>query len=268
MGDSVDQTTFMFDYNDLPNDSRLVVESCRDGIRSSARAAVVEIGRMLQVVHDELAKHGSGSFGEWLSLEFDFSRETAYRYMSVARHLSGLSAGLTIDAKALYVLAASSTPQEVRDEFIEKAEAGERVKKVDVLTRLGKTPVARPTKEPTLVEYTDPTPMSQPAPSIPADHKSGIDYDALPEVSKEFIRQFSRIDVEGNIKSAILKIVSRSIDNHNDMRRMNKEDLQEFTRKGGDLDKFLREVIDYNLEVVSWCRQALPDDEQKIRRLP
>lgn len=56
------------------------------------------------------------------------SERSAQRFMSVAENLGDKSVTVShLHSKVLYALAAPSTPQEVRDEVIEKAEQGESV---------------------------------------------------------------------------------------------------------------------------------------------
>jgi hypothetical protein len=45
--------------------------------------------------------------------------------------MGGNLADLAIEAKALYALSAPDVPQAVRDEAVERAEAGERITKAD-----------------------------------------------------------------------------------------------------------------------------------------
>jgi hypothetical protein len=65
----------------------------------------------------------------WLEREFGWTVRTADRYMQVAKafKLDTVSNfdGLTIGGSALYCLASPSVPQEVRDEAVARAEAGE-----------------------------------------------------------------------------------------------------------------------------------------------
>jgi hypothetical protein len=60
-------------------------------------------------------------------------RQTGDRYMQVALAFQNAHserfAGLTIDASAFYVLAASDVPPDARDEAVERAESGEHVTK-------------------------------------------------------------------------------------------------------------------------------------------
>ncbi len=127
-----EQVALAFDYAGLDASTRATVETCRDEIRSIARGAVAEIGRRLLRVHEELAQYGGGTFRSWLETEFEFSHQTAYNYMAVARAFPDLSNSLTIDARALYALASGDVPKETREHFIAQAEAGEAVRYRDV----------------------------------------------------------------------------------------------------------------------------------------
>ncbi len=127
-----EQVALAFDYDGLDASTRATVETCRDEIRSIARGAVAEIGRRLLRVRDELARYGGGTFRSWLEAEFEFSHQTAYNYMAVARTFPDLSNSLTIDARALYALASGDVPEKTREHFIAQAEAGEPVRYRDV----------------------------------------------------------------------------------------------------------------------------------------
>ncbi len=122
-----------FDYRALDSETRVVVHQKTTEIRdrmSRAAQAVVEIGQRLLDVKAAL-KHGQ--FGDWLEREFQWSEQSANNMMSVARTFKSLNFGdLKVSASALYLLASPSTPEDIRAEFIEKAEAGEAVKHADV----------------------------------------------------------------------------------------------------------------------------------------
>src|SRR4051794_7669778 len=94
------------------------------GLVAVARHSIIEIGRELIVAKAE-CPHGKWS--AWLKEEFGWSGETAQRYMRVASTFGGKSVPgtdleiETIDAHALYALAAPRVPQIARDEAIERA---------------------------------------------------------------------------------------------------------------------------------------------------
>jgi hypothetical protein len=102
-----------------------------DAIRTIGRriiADVIEIGKRLVEAKGLV---GHGGWLPWLNREFGWSDKTAENFMNVHRltkfeKFSNL-ADLTIDASALYLLAAPSTPDEARDAVIERAKAGETI---------------------------------------------------------------------------------------------------------------------------------------------
>lgn len=126
--------TDIFDYDALEMENRSVIKSHTDAIKERIRRSaqdIVDIGELLIDVKDRLPY---GQFGLWLQIEFGWDERTARRFMSVAAmfktdKLSELSKPsldkASIDQSALYLLAAKSTPQEVRREVLERAYQGE-----------------------------------------------------------------------------------------------------------------------------------------------
>jgi hypothetical protein len=88
-----------------------------------ARVCIIEIGRELIEAKDEVAH---GEWLPWLHAEFGWGETTARKYMQVAAAFkSSLGVdfdAITIDATALYALAAPAVPQQARDEAVERAE--------------------------------------------------------------------------------------------------------------------------------------------------
>jgi hypothetical protein len=99
---------------------------------STARVCILEIGRELLAAKREVP---SGQWLAWLDTEFAWTEDTAQRYMRVARAFQiphdAVFDGLTIDASALYALAAPEVPQAARDEAVVRAELGEHVTKAE-----------------------------------------------------------------------------------------------------------------------------------------
>ena len=117
-----------FDYSAL---ERVVAESLREKtgeIRELARSTtegIVRLGGALSEVRDMLAY---GLFDAWLAAEFNWSRRTAYNLINVHEAFGCANfAQLTIDVSALYLLAAPSTPEPVRQAVVERAQQGERI---------------------------------------------------------------------------------------------------------------------------------------------
>lgn len=117
-----------FDYAGLDPETRIVVQQRTGEIKTFMRQTaqgIVEIGNRLIDVKDRL-EHGL--FLDWLEGEFQWSRATATRFMNVARSFDGqMLHGATFDARALYLLAAPSTPEPARQQAIQQAAAGERI---------------------------------------------------------------------------------------------------------------------------------------------
>lgn len=117
-----------FNYASLGSGNKVLVTTATQEIRDRiGRAAqnIMEIGSRLILVKKHL---DHGQFGQWLKAEFDWSESTAQKMMSVADTFKSVNfTDLSVAPSALYMLAAPSTPDEVREEFIEKAKSGETV---------------------------------------------------------------------------------------------------------------------------------------------
>jgi hypothetical protein len=100
----------------------------------SQNKTIVEIGQKLIEVKKSL---DHGEFGGWLQLEFKWSHRTADRYMSVVEHLGGhFDTVSNLNARTIYALAAKSTPDEVRDEIVERLTAGDELSDRDIMQEI------------------------------------------------------------------------------------------------------------------------------------
>ena len=122
-------TTSAFDYETLTLEQRnLVMQRTGEIQERLQRSAqdIWEIGQRLADVRDEL-KHGQ--FESWLKAEFNWSRRTAYNFINVYETFGERAnlAQLDIASSALYLLAAPSTPNELREEYLLKAKEGEKI---------------------------------------------------------------------------------------------------------------------------------------------
>ena len=117
-----------FDYGALDMETRVVVQQRTGEIRSLVRRSaqdIIDIGLKLGEVKQRL---GHGGFGKWLEAEFEWSERTARQFMQVGeRFKSANFADLNVAPSALYLLAASSTPDEAVEEALERAAGGERI---------------------------------------------------------------------------------------------------------------------------------------------
>lgn len=89
---------------------------------------IIEIGRLLVECKERV---GHGAWLPWLEREFRWSDKTAENFMNVASKFETVS-NLSIDARSLYLLARPSTPDELRDEVIERAANGEAISHKEV----------------------------------------------------------------------------------------------------------------------------------------
>jgi N6-adenosine-specific RNA methylase IME4 len=118
----------LFDYDQLDTPTRDFVQQRTEEIRILARRMANDIVGIGQRLIEIKARLGHGHFGEWLEYEFSWSHTTAWKFMRVAEAFKfSHCENLTIEASALYLLAAPSTPKEARDEAIERAEQGEEI---------------------------------------------------------------------------------------------------------------------------------------------
>ncbi|WP_414579469.1 DUF3102 domain-containing protein [Anabaena sp. CCY 9402-a] len=118
-----------FDYGILTPEQRSLVEQRTSEIREQLRRTaqdIWEIGQSLAEVRAQL-KHGH--FDTWLKAEFGWSRRTAYNFINVYETFGNRAnlAQIDIATSALYLLAAPSTPQNLREQYIEEAKTGKRI---------------------------------------------------------------------------------------------------------------------------------------------
>lgn len=120
-----DQQLSLFDYTALDTETRIVVQQRTGEIKALMRTTaqgIIDIGEKLTEVKQRL---GHGNFGTWLHLEFSWTDRTARQFMRVYDQFKMENfSDLTIAPSALYLLAAPSTPDEVREHFIEQSQNG------------------------------------------------------------------------------------------------------------------------------------------------
>jgi hypothetical protein len=86
---------------------------------------IIEIGRRLTECQKAV---GHGGWAKWLEAHFGWSDRTALNFMrAFEMSKSEKFSDLDLPVSALYLLAAPSTPEEARDEIIERAKVGEQV---------------------------------------------------------------------------------------------------------------------------------------------
>jgi hypothetical protein len=106
-------------------------------------ANIIEIGRRLTECKVIV---GHRNFGNWLDREFGWAERTAQNFMRVyelSKSKSANFADLDLSISTLYLLAAPSTPEPVREEIIERAEAGEKITHKEVKQTIARARPAR-----------------------------------------------------------------------------------------------------------------------------
>lgn len=160
-----------FDYAALPDAARGTISLRTQEIRDRmGRAAqnIVEIGQRLIEVKG-MIEHGQ--FGHWLEAEFSLSEASAKRMMAAAEwadeKLKTLKlSDLRIDPSAMYLLSSPSTPDEVQEQFIEQAAAGEPVKHAEVKAAVAAAKPPKSKSRNTTTKASAPAPAPKPTEAL------------------------------------------------------------------------------------------------------
>jgi hypothetical protein len=116
-----------FDYAGIHPSTAQFVQQQTGEIRSLMKRTaqyIVEIGQKLVLVKEKL---GHGRFLEWLGAEFEWTDETARRFMNVAQRFGETPQIVAFAPSALYLLAAPSVPETARADAIRRAQSGETI---------------------------------------------------------------------------------------------------------------------------------------------
>lgn len=114
-----------FDYASVPVSVASFLKGQATRIRQYTSKSIIQIGKDLAA-----AKHylSHGQFVRWVEVEVGIPARTAQAYMRAAQWASGKSATVALlPPSLLYVLSASSTPNELVEEIVSQVEAGERI---------------------------------------------------------------------------------------------------------------------------------------------
>lgn len=113
-----------FDYDSLPKkDFRFIKQTTREVhlLLERFTGNIIAIGQKLVEMK---ARLGHGHCRAWLETHWPLDVSLANRWMNVARKC-GQFPHLKIPRSTLYLLAADSTPDALREEFVRRVEAGE-----------------------------------------------------------------------------------------------------------------------------------------------
>ncbi|WP_250126633.1 DUF3102 domain-containing protein [Chroococcidiopsis sp. CCMEE 29] len=161
-----------FDYASLDAATSRFVQQQTGEIRALMKRTaqgIVEIGQKLIEVKERI---GHGQFGLWLNAEFEWSQDTATNFIRVAQRFGGNPKFSEFAPSALYLLAAPSTPDTVRQEALARAEAGEFITYSSAKALKQKYAPAPAKTE--LQAVSQPQPTSIPAPALGSRPKQEI----------------------------------------------------------------------------------------------
>ncbi len=116
-------TTEVAIYQTLPPTAALAMRA-EERIKARTVVTVIENGRDLLEVRNAL---GHGHFTQWLEQTFPFTDRTAQRWMNAAERYGGKTDIMSVLNDTVLMLAAPSTPEEVRQEIEARAAAGEKI---------------------------------------------------------------------------------------------------------------------------------------------
>ncbi|MEH2290150.1 DUF3102 domain-containing protein [Nostoc sp.] len=116
-----------FDYEILDSERRIVIQQRTGEIKERLRRSAQDIWEIGQKLADVRSRLKHGQFETWLKAEFGWSRRTAYNFINVYEAFAERAnfAQIDIATSALYLLAAPSTPENVREEILQRAKEGE-----------------------------------------------------------------------------------------------------------------------------------------------
>jgi len=117
-----------FDYASLAAEARAIVQARTTELHVLVRRSAQDIIVIGQKLNDVKQRLDHGQFGVWLDAEFGWTDRTARNFMQVAdKFKSENFSDLRIAPSALYLLAAPSTPDDVREEALRRAGQGENI---------------------------------------------------------------------------------------------------------------------------------------------
>jgi hypothetical protein len=126
----------VFDYSAVTSAEAEALRASADHIRKLGRnqyEAIAEIGRELTKSKERLPH---GQFTLWLAAEFGWMTDrSAQRYMQLAQLVEGKSDTMSVlQPTTLYALAASSTPESVKDDVVNRIRSGATIRDEEVKT--------------------------------------------------------------------------------------------------------------------------------------
>ena len=123
-----------FNYDALKSEQRSIIKQRTEEIKERLKRSAQDIWEIGQKLFEVRSKLAHGQFDSWLTAEFGWSRRTAYNFIKVYEAFPERAtvAQVNIAASALYQLSSPSTPPEVKQDFIKRAQGGEKITRQDI----------------------------------------------------------------------------------------------------------------------------------------
>ncbi|MCH4539122.1 DUF3102 domain-containing protein [Ochrobactrum sp. A-1] len=193
-GTSVD----LFSYAALSREDEVAAKEDAAIIKAhmkSAAESIIAVGLALKRQKERLPH---GMFLPWIEAEFEMSHMTATRFMNVAEvYGSKANTVLVLPPKALYELAAPSTPQSVREQVEELIVDGQKVTAADVKRLKADAKAAREGAEALATRNTELATKVKAKPAKPVDVEA-IRAEAVAEVEARLSARIAELS-EANV---------------------------------------------------------------------
>lgn len=112
----------VFDYSGLNQETEDTLRMCANKIAKIKMQTVYDMGQMLKMANDALAKAGHGSFGTWCE-SIGFSRQSAQNYMQaydfICQNFDRPEKALGIQPSLLFVASKPSAPPELAQAVVD-----------------------------------------------------------------------------------------------------------------------------------------------------
>lgn len=119
-----------FDYSVCNADEKgkLIWAAAEVGrLKGKAAETVIELGKVLAIAQEQLARHHGGTFVQWYERECGLSKDTVYRSIACFRTFESFRNLRKLEVSAMYELAKNDTPKTALKEALKLADRGEEV---------------------------------------------------------------------------------------------------------------------------------------------
>ena len=167
---------------------------------------MLEIGADLLAAQEVMANQKNGVFLSWLDLECDYSKSTAYRFISAARVFGNIITSQfgTLSDSAMYLLAANNCPHPATEEALKLSKQGK-----PVTHKIAKQLIANSTQPADSRQIAEPTlePIEEPEPELWEQFAAKHD-EALNHLTQA-IKAMNWIEKQGDSAAYLVPVMTR-----------------------------------------------------------